>query len=44
MRAIGLGSCSMMARIGAIVTPFVAQVQTIVVGIHAVLPVIVLSF
>uniref|UniRef100_A0A8W8K7A1 Major facilitator superfamily (MFS) profile domain-containing protein n=1 Tax=Magallana gigas TaxID=29159 RepID=A0A8W8K7A1_MAGGI len=26
MRAIGLGSCSMMARIGAIVTPFVAQV------------------
>lgn len=26
MRAIGLGSCSAMARIGAIVTPFVAQV------------------
>jgi len=26
MRAIGLGSCSGMARIGAIVTPFVAQV------------------
>lgn len=27
MRAIGLGSCSGMARIGAIVTPFVAQVM-----------------
>lgn len=26
MRAIGLGSCSGMARVGAIVTPFVAQV------------------
>ncbi|KAK3084065.1 hypothetical protein FSP39_007577 [Pinctada imbricata] len=27
MRAIGLGSCSGMARVGAIVTPFVAQVM-----------------
>lgn len=27
MRAIGLGSCSGMARVGAIVTPFVAQVR-----------------
>jgi hypothetical protein len=26
MRAMGLGACSGMARIGAIVTPFVAQV------------------
>lgn len=26
MRAIGLGTCSTMARIGAILTPFVAQV------------------
>ena len=26
MRAIGLGSCSGMARVGAIATPFVAQV------------------
>lgn len=33
MRAIGLGSCSMMARIGAIVTPFVAQVQSIALDI-----------
>ena len=28
MRAVGLGACSGMARIGAIVTPFVAQVST----------------
>ncbi|KAJ8313044.1 hypothetical protein KUTeg_010417 [Tegillarca granosa] len=27
MRAIGLGSCSGMARIGAIITPFVAQIR-----------------
>ena len=27
MRAVGLGACSGMARIGAIVTPFVAQVS-----------------
>ncbi len=26
IRAIGLGSCSGMSRIGAIITPFVAQV------------------
>ena len=26
MRAIGLGSCSAMARIGAIITPFIAQI------------------
>ena len=28
-RALGLGSCSGMARIGALVTPFVAQVRTL---------------
>ena len=26
MRAIGLGSCSAMARIGAIITPFISQI------------------
>ena len=26
MRAIGLGSCSAMARLGAIITPFIAQI------------------
>ncbi len=26
MRAIGLGSCSAMARVGAIITPFIAQI------------------
>eukprot|EP00118_Oscarella_pearsei_P013668 m.111032 g.111032 ORF g.111032 m.111032 type:complete len:52 (+) comp37417_c0_seq11:1832-1987(+) len=26
MRAIGLGMCSSMSRIGAMVTPFIAQV------------------
>ena len=26
MRAIGLGSCSAMARVGAIATPFIAQI------------------
>ena len=26
-RALGLGSCSGMARVGAIVTPFIAQVR-----------------
>jgi len=29
MRAIGLGSCSGMARVGAIITPFVAQVSKV---------------
>ncbi|XP_052834035.1 synaptic vesicle 2-related protein [Octopus bimaculoides] len=29
MRAIGLGACSTMARIGAIITPFIAQVSSL---------------
>ena len=28
-RALGMGSCSAMARVGAVLTPFVAQVRFI---------------
>lgn len=29
LRAVGVGSCSAMARLGAMVTPYVAQVNNI---------------
>lgn len=30
LRAVGVGSCSAMARLGAMVTPYVAQVEEII--------------
>lgn len=34
LRSIGVGVCSTMARLGAMVTPFVAQVPTLSIFIH----------
>lgn len=34
-RALGLGTCSGMARVGALITPFIAQVKSLLLRLKA---------